>query len=51
MKSSLMTFVTALGLLAGALALTLPRASFAQSRGNACVPHYGSSGAQSSPYC
>jgi hypothetical protein len=50
MKSSPMTFVTAFGLLAGALALTPPSA-FAQSRGNACVPHHGSSGAESSPYC
>jgi hypothetical protein len=46
MKSSVTTFVTTLALLAGALALNLPSASFAQSRGNACIPHYDSSGAQ-----
>jgi hypothetical protein len=46
MKSSVTTFVTTLALLAGALALSLPIASFAQSRGNACIPHYDSSGAQ-----
>jgi hypothetical protein len=28
------------------VALNLPSASFAQSRGNACIPHYDSSGAQ-----
>jgi hypothetical protein len=44
-----MTFATALALLAGALAL--PSASFAQSRGNACIPQYDSSGAQTAPYC
>jgi hypothetical protein len=49
MKNSVMKLVVALGL-AGALAL-LPSASFAQSRGNACIPHYDSSGAQKAPYC
>ena len=51
MKSSVTTFVTALALLAGALALSLPSASFAQGRGNTCIPHYDSSGAQTAPYC
>jgi hypothetical protein len=51
MKSSVTIFVTALALLAGALALSLPSASFAQPRGNACIPHYDSSGAQTAPYC
>ena len=51
MKSSVMKFVTALSLLAGALALSLPSASFAQNRGNTCIPHYDSSGAQTAPYC
>jgi hypothetical protein len=51
MKSSVTTFVTALASLAGALALSPPSASFAQSRGNACIPHYDSSGAQTAPYC
>ena len=50
MKNSVAKFVTALGLLAGALALTLPSASVAQ-RGPGCIPQYDSSGAQTAPYC
>jgi hypothetical protein len=51
MKSSVMKFATVLSLLVGALALTLPSASLAQNRGNTCIPHYDSSGAQTAPYC
>jgi len=50
MKTSLTKLVAALGI-AGALALTVTSVSFAQSRGNACIPHYDSSGAQTAPYC
>jgi hypothetical protein len=56
MKTSLTKFTSvkkvlaALGI-AGALALTVTTVSFAQSRGNACIPHYDSSGAQTAPYC
>ena len=51
MKSSVMKFATVLSLLVGALAFALPSASLAQNRGNTCVPHYDSSGAQTAPYC
>jgi hypothetical protein len=50
MKTAVMKFMTAVSLLA-ALTLTLPGASFAQNRGNTCIPHYDSSGAQTAPYC
>jgi hypothetical protein len=50
MKTSLTKFVAALGI-ASALALTVTSVSFAQSRGNTCIPHYDSSGAQTAPYC
>jgi hypothetical protein len=50
MQTSLTKFVAALGI-ASALALTVTSVSFAQSRGNTCIPHYDSSGAQTAPYC
>ena len=50
MKTSLKKFVVALGI-ASALALTATSVSFAQSRGNTCIPQYDSSGAQTAPYC
>ena len=37
--------------IAAALAMTATSFSFAQSRGNSCIPHYDSSGAQTAPYC
>lgn len=51
MRNSVAKFVTALALLVGALALTVPSASFAQNPRNPCIPQYDSSGAQTAPYC
>jgi hypothetical protein len=56
MKTSLKKFTSVkkalatLGI-AAALAMTATSFSFAQSRGNTCIPHYDSSGAQTAPYC
>jgi hypothetical protein len=50
MKTSLKKIVATLGI-AAALAMTATSFSFAQSRGNSCIPHYDSSGAQTAPYC
>src|SRR5262245_55787664 len=50
MKTSLKKLVATLGI-AAALAMTATSFSFAQSRGNSCIPHYDSSGAQTAPYC
>jgi len=50
MKTAVMKFVAALGV-AGALALTVTTASFAQNHGSSCIPQYDSTGAQKAPYC
>lgn len=46
MKASVTTFTVAF-----LLALAASTVSFAQSRPQSCVPHYDTSGAQTTPYC
>ena len=50
MKTLAMRYLGAVGL-AAVLALTATTSSFAQRHDPNCIPHYDTSGAQTTPYC